>query len=108
MEIEVMDDFKQSIKDMITEYDSDIEVSDFDIMFAINTYKQLRNFSATTLTEEDIMVDMMKNVQLIAMATIEIEVKRGAEGQKQMGENGINRTYFDRLEAYNTVVGYAG
>ena len=50
---------------------------------------------------------MEKNKAKIAMAAIEIDAKDGAEGQVQMSENGISRTWTDHITAYRDVIGFA-
>ena len=43
--------------------------------------------------EKNIVLDLSKGKNTLAMACVEIYGKVGAEGQKSHSENGINRTY---------------
>lgn len=101
-----MDDFIEKIKAAITEYDSEIEVSDLTVNLAIEAFETLRNYPGSW-DEDKILADLEKNKAKIAMAAIEIDSKNGAEGQTQMSENGISRTYSEYLMAYKGVIGFA-
>ena len=52
------------------------------------------------------MADMEKNKAKIAMATIEIDSKVGAENQLSHGENGITRSYYEGIMAYKDLIGF--
>ena len=101
-----MDDFIKKIKAAITEYDSEIKVSDLTVNLAIEAFETLRNYPGSW-DEDKILADLEKNKAKIAMAAIEIDSKNGAEGQTQMSENGISRTYSEYLIAYKGVIGFA-
>lgn len=99
-----MDALTESIKILITEYG--LEVSDLSILFAIEQFQTIRNYPSSW-DEERKIADMEKNKAKIAMAAIEIDAKDGAEGQVQMSENGISRTWTDHITAYRDVIGFA-
>ena len=99
-----MDVLTESIKNLTTEYG--LEVSDLSILFAIEQFQTIRNYPSSW-DEERKIADMEKNKAKIAMAAIEIDAKDGAEGQVQMSENGISRTWTDKISAYKDVIGFA-
>lgn len=101
-----MADFVEEIKNMITEYDEQIAVSDLVINLAIEAFKELRNYPGSW-DEDKILADLEKNKAKIAMAAIEIDSKNGAENQLSHSENGTSRTYSEYLMAYKGVVGFA-
>lgn len=99
-----MDVLTESIKILITEYG--LEVSDLSILFAIEQFQAIRNYPLSW-DEEKKIADMEKNKAKIAMAAIEIDAKDGAEGQVSHSENGISRTWTDKISAYKDVIGFA-
>lgn len=99
-----MDALTESIKILITEYG--LEVSDLSILFAIEQFQTIRNYPSSW-DEEKKIADMEKNKAKIAMAAIEIDAKDGAEGQVSHSENGISRTWSDKISAYKDVIGFA-
>lgn len=101
-----MDDFIEKIKAAITEYDSEIKVSDLTVNLAIESFETLRNYPGSW-NEDKILADLEKNKAKIAMAAIEIDSKGGAENQLSHSENGISRTFSDCLMAYKGVIGFA-
>lgn len=98
-----MDDFIEKIKSMTTEYG--VQTSNLIVGLAIESFTDLRNYP-TSWTDEQKLADMEKNKAKIAMATIEIDSKNGAENQTQMSENGISRTWADYIMAYKGVIGF--
>lgn len=101
-----MDDFITEIKEMITEYDAEISVSNLTVNLAIEAFETLRNYP-DSWDDEKKLADLEKNKAKIAMAAIEIDSKNGAENQLSHSENGISRTYSEYLMAYKGVVGFA-
>lgn len=101
-----MDDFITEIKEMITEYDAEINVSNLTVNLAIEAFETLRNYP-DSWDDEKKLADLEKNKAKIAMAAIEIDSKNGAENQLSHSENGISRTFSDCLMAYKGVVGFA-
>lgn len=101
-----MDDFIEKIKAAITEYDSEIKVSDLTVNLAIEAFETLRNYPGSW-DEDKIIADLEKNKAKIAMAAIEIDSKNGAENQLGHSENGISRTFSEYLMAYKGVIGFA-
>ncbi len=101
-----MDDFIAKIKAAITEYDSEIKVSDLTVNLAIEAFETLRNYPSSW-DEDKILADLERNKAKIAMAAIEIDSKNGAENQLSHSENGISRTFSEYLMAYKGVVGFA-
>lgn len=101
-----MDDFIAEIKEMITEYDAEINVSNLTVNLAIETFETLRNYP-DSWDDEKKLADLEKNKAKIAMAAIEIDSKNGAENQLSHSENGTSRTYSEYLMAYKDVVGFA-
>lgn len=101
-----MDDFIEKIKAAITEYDSEIKVSDLTVNLAIEAFETLRNYPGSW-DEDKILADLEKNKAKIAMAAIEIDSKNGAENQLGHSENGISRTFSEYLMAYKGVIGFA-
>lgn len=101
-----MDNFIEKIKAAITEYDSEIKVSDLTVNLAIEAFETLRNYPGSW-DEDKILADLEKNKAKIAMAAIEIDSKNGAENQLSHSENGISRTFSDCLMAYKGVIGFA-
>ncbi len=101
-----MDDFIAEIKEMITEYDAEINVSNLTVNLAVEAFETLRNYPDSWDNEKK-LADLEKNKAKIAMAAIEIESKNGAENQLSHSENGISRTFSDCLIAYKGVVGFA-
>jgi len=101
-----MNDFIAEIKKMITEYDTEISISDLTVNLAIEAFETLRNYP-DSWGDEKILADLEKNKAKIAMAAIEIDSKNGAENQLSHLENGISRSYSEYLMAYKGVVGFA-
>lgn len=101
-----MDDFIAEIKEMITEYDAEISVSNLTVNLAIEAFETLRNYP-DSWDDEKKLADLEKNKAKIAMAAIEIDSKNGAESQLSHSENGISRSYSEYLMAYKGVVGFA-
>lgn len=101
-----MDDFIEKIKAAITEYNSEIKVSDLTVNLAIEAFETLRNYPGSW-DEDKILADLEKNKARIAMAAIEIDSKNGAENQLSHSENGTSRTFSEYLMAYKGVVGFA-
>ena len=99
-----MDVLTESIKILITEYG--LEVSDLSILFAIEQFQTIRNYPSSW-DEGRKIADLEKNKAKIAMAAIEIDGKDGAEGQVSHSENGISRTWSDKILAYKDVIGFA-
>lgn len=91
---------------MITEYDTEISISDLTVNLAIEAFETLRNYP-DSWGDEKILADLEKNKAKIAMAAIEIDSKNGAENQLSHLENGISRSYSEYLMAYKGVVGFA-
>lgn len=85
-----MSGFITVVKGIITEYG--ITASDLSVMFAIETYRDLRNYPKS-YTDEKILADMESNKNKIAMAAVEIDAKEGVEGQTADSDNGISRSY---------------
>ena len=101
-----MEQFREDIKSMITEYDAEISVSGLTVSIAIESFETLRNYPVSW-DEDKIIADLEKNKAKIAMAAIEIESKNGVENQLSHSENGISRTFSECLMAYKGVVGFA-
>ena len=101
-----MNDFIAEIKKMITEYDTEISISDLTVNLAIEAFETLRNYP-DSWGDEKILADLEKNKAKIAMAAIGIDSKNGAENQLSHLENGISRSYSEYLMAYKGVVGFA-
>lgn len=101
-----MDDFITEIKEMITEYDAEISVSNLTVNLAVEAFETLRNYP-DSWDDEKKLADLEKNKAKIAMAAIEIDSKNGAENQLSHSENGTSRTYSEYLMAYKGVVGFA-
>lgn len=101
-----MDDFVEKIKAAITEYDSEIKVSDLTVNLAIEAFETLRNYPGSW-EEDKILADLEKNKAKIAMAAIEIDSKNGAENQLSHSENGTSRSFSEYLMAYKGVIGFA-
>lgn len=101
-----MEDFITEIKEMITEYDAEISISNLTVNLAIEAFETLRNYP-DSWGDEKKLADLEKNKAKIAMAAIEIDSKNGAENQLSHSENGISRTYSEYLMAYKGVVGFA-
>ena len=99
-----MDTLIENIKILTTEYG--LEVSDLCILFAIEQFQTIRNYPSSW-DEERKLADLEKNKAKIAMAAIEIDAKDGAEGQVSHSENGISRTWTDKISAYKDVIGFA-
>lgn len=99
-----MEEFIAKIKSMTTEYG--VETSDLVVTLAIEQFENIRNYPASW-SEDKKLTDMDKNKAKIAMAAIEIDSKDGAEGQISHSENGISRTWSDKIVAYKDVIGFA-
>ena len=99
-----MEEFIEKIKSMTTEYG--VTTSDLVVNLAIEQFKNIRNYP-TSWDEIKKLADMEKNKAKIAMAAIEIDSKDGAEGQTQMLENGVSRSYYEGIMAYKDVIGFA-
>lgn len=99
-----MEEFIAKIKSMTTEYG--VETSDLVVALAIEQFENIRNYPASW-SEDKKLTDMDKNKAKIAMAVIEIDSKDGAEGQISHSENGISRTWSDKITAYKDVIGFA-
>ena len=100
-----MSGFADGIKDMATEY-SDTDISMLSVGLAIEAFRGIRNYPPS-YDDSSILSDMKANANKIAMAAVEIESKNGTEGQVAHSENGISRTYYSGIMAYNDVVGFA-
>ena len=90
-----MEQFREDVKSMITEYSAEISVSGLTVSLAIEAFETLRNYPGSW-DEDKILADLKKNKAKIAMAAIEID-----------SENGISRTFSEYLMAYKGVVGFA-
>lgn len=99
-----MEEFIAKIRSMTTEYG--VTTSDLVVSLAIEQFENIRNYPASW-DETKKLADMEKNKAKIAMAAIEIDSKDGAEGQTQMSENGISRSYYEGIMAYKDVIGFA-
>ncbi len=99
-----MEEFIAKIKSMTTEYG--VQTSDLVVNLAIEQFETIRNYPKSW-DETRKLADMEKNKAKIAMAAIEIDSKDGAEGQTQMLENGISRTWTDHIMAYRDIIGFA-
>lgn len=99
-----MEDFIAKIKSMTTEYG--VETSELVVALAIEQFETIRNYPSSW-NEEKKLADMEKNKAKIAMAAIEIDSKDGAENQLSHSENGISRSYYEGIMAYNDVIGFA-
>ena len=82
-----------------------VSIADFVIEYARNGCHFPKHFS-----EKNIVVDLSKGKNSLAMACIDIYSKVGAEGQISHSENGISRTYksewitFDLLSKFPNYV----
>ena len=99
-----MEDFIAKIKSMTTEYG--VETSDLVVTLAIEQFETIRNYPASW-NETKKLADMEKNKAKIAMASIEIDSKDGAENQLSHSENGTSRSYYEGIMAYKDVIGFA-
>lgn len=99
-----MDAVISEIKALVTDYG--VATSELSINLAIEIYVGLRNYP-TIFTMDQRIEDIRKNKAKIAMAVIEIDAKDGVENQLSHSENGISRTYSNRIMAYSDVIGYA-
>lgn len=90
---------------MTTEYG--VTVSELSITLAIETFADLRNYPSSW-SDSKKLADMEKNISKIAMASIEIESKNGAENQLSHNEQGTNRTYYNGIMAYKDVICIVG
>lgn len=103
VELTPMDTFIAKIKAMTTEYG--VETSDLVVSLAIEQFETIRNYPVSW-NENKKLADMEKNKAKIAMASIEIDSKVGAENQLTHHENGTNRTFYDGIMAYEDVIGF--
>ena len=99
-----MDDFITEIKALATTYidDTSFTISTLSVSLAIEKFSDIRNYNSS-YTDEQKLSDMENNKQKIAMASVEIESKKGLEGETSHSEIGTSRTYGKTLEAYSTV-----
>jgi len=102
-----VEDFKSTVIQCIKDGYGNSTVNDLSAALAIEKYCDKRNFPPHW-TEAQMLADMKKSKNKIAMAAIEIDSKIGAENQKGHSENGINRTYFDSISAYEDVIPFVG
>lgn len=83
-----------------------ISIVDFVIEYATNECHFPKNF-----TERDIVYDLERGKNSLAMACVDIYAKVGAEGQTSHGENGVSRSYqkswitFDLISNFPNYVG---
>ena len=98
-----MEELVANIKEMTTEYG--LETSDLVVALAIEQFETIRNYPVSW-SENRKLADMEKNKAKIAMATIEIDSKVGAENQLSHGENGISRNYYEGIMAYKDLIGF--
>ena len=99
-----MEKFTAKIKSMVTEYG--VNASELVVTLAIEAFTDLRNYP-DSWSEEKVLADMEKNKAKIAMAAIELDSKDGAENQLSHSENGISRSYSEKIMAYKDVIGFA-
>lgn len=91
-------DIAETIKNISTEYFMDIPElngkvpSKLLIDFAIEKYKQLRNYPES-YSDEQIKKDLEKNKTTIAMAVVDLYIKTGAFGETSHSENSTTRSY---------------
>lgn len=96
-----MQDFINELKALTTGHG--VEASELSINLAIETFSDLRNYPPE-YTDDMKLSDMRDNKSKIAMAIVEIDSKEGMENQKSHSENGYNRTFAERILAYDKVV----
>lgn len=90
--------FKEELTILVTEYFNSIPElegqvpSAILIGFAVEKYKQKRNFPKT-FTATQIESDLKAHTHTIAMAIVDLAMKSGAEGETRHDENGTNRLY---------------
>lgn len=105
---------KEELSRKATEYFNGIEElkwvvpSDMLIEFALEKYKQHRNFPSN-FTEDKIDEDIKSHLSTIAMAVVDLQMKVGAEGEKSHSENGVSRTYenaYISTSVFNDVLPY--
>lgn len=99
-----MDEFTAKVKAIATQYDS--TVSDLAVGLAIEIFKDIRHYPSS-FEEEKVLSDLNRNINKIAMASVEISSKEGVENQTAHTENGVTRTYVEGLMAYREIVAYA-
>ena len=100
-----MDNFITKVKEKTKEYGE--EPSALSISLAIEFFQDIRTYPASW-SDSKKLADMEKNIFKIAMASIEIESKNGAENQLSHNEQGTNRTYYNGIMAYKDVVCIVG
>lgn len=88
--------FEGDVLERVNIYLEDVETSSgllsMLVDLTIEEFKRVRNYPSS-YTEEQIVNDMKKHLNTIAIAVVEVFNKQGAEGQTSHGENGISRTY---------------
>lgn len=73
---------------------------------AVNEVKQVRNYPGT-LKEEVINADLCNYANNIRMLAEYDYAKIGANGQQTHNENGVNRSWIDRVKCLYGVIAYA-
>ena len=100
------------VTDLATEFSNDetfdINVLTVKVKIVAKELIELRNYSATAMTDEEIEDDIERFYsQVMNVARYDYN-QIGAEGESSHNENGINRSFVDRKSLWNGVIPFAG
>lgn len=71
---------------------------------AISELRLRRNYTASSMTEEQIIADMANNYSSVIRNVAAADyAKRGAYGEISHSENGVSRSYHDRDDLFRSV-----
>lgn len=91
-------DIREELSSRATEYFNGIEElkgqipSALLVDFVIEKFKQHRNYP-DSFTADKVQADMETHISTMAMAVVDLYMKKGAEGEKQHNENNVNHVY---------------
>ncbi len=91
--VELTEYVRDKAKDYATETGEAMEAFPLSIVdFVIEHISQNCHFPSH-FTEKNIVSDLSKGKNTLAMACVDVYAKAGAEGQKSHSENGVSRSY---------------
>ena len=91
--VELTEYVRGKAKDYVTETGETIDAFPLSIVdFVIEHIEQSCHFPSH-FAEKNIVSDLSKGKNTLAMACVDVYAKAGAEGQKSHSENGVSRTY---------------
>jgi len=97
---EIVAELMAKLKD---EPDLTNEICEAEVRNVVRELKMKRNYTATSMTEEDISKDMENYYSVVRNVAEARCVKMGAEGEQGHSENGISRQYMNEDDLWKGV-----